>query len=175
MADKSNNDVVKIAVSASRERESGHVFCAAILEYQGQSARLNGILPCRGAGSENYVSMSAGLAFITRQALLRLNRKCHVKVFSGTNMDDFNRNLEISAGYRKAPKGDMKAITNTFDALVHAINLNVEKGDIKFAWEPEDSLVNEATATSESFRDIFIEKTAALSRSPNKVSPAPSL
>lgn len=165
---------VKIAVSASRDRQSGHVFCAAILEYKGEQARLNGILPCRSDAPEHYVSMAAGLAYITRQALLRLNRKCEVKVYSGTNMDDFTRNLEIVSGYRKAPKGNNEATINAFNGLLHAINLNVEKGAIKFAWEPEDVLVSEVTATSESFKEVFLEKTEELKNSKTR-SPSPSI
>lgn len=147
-------DKVTISLGAIRDRESGNVFCAAVLVYKDHHARLNDIFPSNG----EYTNMSGGLAHIAARALNRLHRKCIVDLRMACQTKEFLTNLEIASGYRKGSKESIVGRNkDAFESLVRAINTHVEAGQVQVSWKPEDGYCYEVSEMATSFRDTWKE------------------
>ncbi len=160
MADR---DMVHIAASAVRDRETGHVFCAAILSWPaGQNERvfLRDILSGSDDGS-NYVNTSAGLAHIISEAMGRLNRRCVVRVQMDSAPAEFQKFLELANSTRKPTAHEAKLMQGMhktralFSRLAASIEAHTPTTGIRFSAskESDDDAVCEVRSYAAAYRD----------------------
>lgn len=169
---------VYIAVGAKRDAETGNVFCAATLSYEGAEtdykARFTDILTRAIAQSET--SVSGGLAYVLRKSLNRLTEPCIVRVRIGQATDEITRCMTIYAGAMSKGAHKLKPINlAVYPELIKTINGHVSGGNIQIGREDDNPLVVEVNEMAESFRQDWLERTAHLRENKPKPQPQPSL
>lgn len=175
-------NMVHIAASAVRDRETGHVFCAAIMSWPaGENERvfLRDIL----SGSDNsYINTAGGLAHIVAEAMGRLTRRCTVRVQIDTPPQEFSKFLELSAGSRKPTAheakllNEMKKTCGLFDRLVASIEAHTNKGSsagFSVTQVANDDAVCEAKSYATAYRDGWPTRQPRQQDSLRMPSPSP--
>lgn len=174
--------MVYIAIGAKRHRESGNVFCAATLSYDGNDrdykARFTDILTRATSGGET--TESGGLAYMLRKALNRLTEPCFVRVRIGTNPQELTLSMTAYSGASGKPVSPaMKSLNPAiYPELIKTINSRVASGNIQVGRIDDDPLVVEVNEMAESFRQDWLEKRGLLqkpapSSAPSSNQPAP--
>lgn len=169
---------VYIALGAKRDAETGNVFCAATLSYEGAEtdykARFTDILTRRIAQSETTVS--GGFAYALRKALNRLTEPCIVRVRIGHATDELTRCMTAYCGALNKTAQKLAPINvAVYPELIRTINGRVSGGNIQIGREDDNPLVIEVNEMAESFKQDWLERTAHLRENKPKSQPQPSL
>ena len=180
MADQ---DIVHIAASAVRDRETGHVFCAAILSWPaGQNERvfLRDILSGSGDGS-SYINTSAGLAHIVSVAMGRLSRRCSVKVQIDVAPTEFMKFMELTNGSRKPTAHEAKLLQemhrtrDMFSKLAASIEQRTLSNGLRFSVvkASDDDAVCEVRSYASAYRDGWPSRNITSQTAERYPSPSP--
>ncbi len=176
-------NLVHIAAAAVRDRETGHVFCAAIMSWPaGHSEQifLRDIVRGDPSGEGGYINAAGGLAYIVSESMKKLTRRCVVRVHVDVDPGEFIRSLELATGSRKANAHearllkDMRKPREMFEALSHAIETYTNKlpNDFSISMSPDADNISAVKSYAVAYRDGWPTRT--IPAAPSLPSPTPS-